>query len=300
MSKKPVKKTEKQVPTTGHSWDGIQEFDNPMPRWWLYTFYACIVFALGYSVLWPAWPLVTGATPGFLGKSTRADVATEMARFEEANAPMQARLVETDLNQIPNDPELMGYALNAGAAVFRGWCAQCHGSGAQGAQNLGFPSLLDDDWLWGGTLDDIYFTVTHGVRNDQDGDARYSQMPSFGRDGILTEEQITEVVNHVRKISGAEDYDPALAEAGATVFADNCASCHGEAGTGDQTVGAPNLTDSIWLYGGDYDTLHETVTNARFGIMPPQGGSPKASVGEAERRAVALYVHSLGGGVQAQ
>ncbi|WP_116133666.1 cytochrome-c oxidase, cbb3-type subunit III [Tropicimonas sp. IMCC34043] len=297
MSRQPVKK-QPEVETTGHSWDGIEELNNPLPRWWLWTFYACIVYALIYSVLWPAWPLVHGATPGLLGKSTRADVAVEMARFEAANAPIQARLVATDLNEVANDPELLSYAQNAGAAVFRGWCAQCHGSGAQGAQNLGYPSLLDDDWLWGGTLDDIYYTVTHGVRNEQDPDARYSQMPAFGRDELLTGDEINQVVNHVLQISGQE-YDADLAEAGATVFADNCAACHGEDGTGDQTQGAPNLTDAIWLYGGDAATIHETVTNARFGIMPPQGGSPKTAVGDAERRAVALYVYGLGGGVQA-
>ena len=288
MSKKPV--TRKVDPdTTGHSWDGIEEFNNPLPRWWLWTFYVTIVWAIGYMIAYPAWPLISGATPGVLGASTRADVAAEITRYEEANAPIEAKLVATDLNAIASDPELVNYTMNAGGAVFRTWCAQCHGSGAAG--NVGYPNLLDNDWLWGGTIDDIHTTVLHGIRNSTDPDARYSEMPKFGADGLLEPEQIDQVVQYVLQISG-QDHDAALATEGATVFADNCVACHGEDGKGDRMQGAPNLTDAIWLYGGTQAAITETVTNSRFGVMP----SWQDRLSEADIRAVAAWVHSRGGG----
>ncbi|HQY43685.1 MAG TPA: cytochrome-c oxidase, cbb3-type subunit III [Paracoccaceae bacterium] len=286
MSKKPIK-TKVDPGTTGHSWDGIEEFDNPMPRWWLWTFYATIIWGIAYTIAYPAWPLISGATAGLLGYSTRAEVAADIKRFEDANAPIEAKLVATDLTQIAADPELANYTQNAGGAVFKTWCAQCHGAGAGGAK--GFPNLLDNDWLWGGTIEDIHATITHGIRNTTDADARFSQMPAFGE--MLEPADIDAVVNHVLNISGQE-HDAALATKGVQVFADNCAACHGDAGTGDRAQGAPNLTDAIWLYGGDAATLTETVTKARYGVMPAWTGR----LSEADIRAVAGYVHSLGGG----
>lgn len=286
MSKNPkVKKADPQ--TTGHSWDGIQEFNNPMPRWWLWSLYLTILWGVGYVIAYPAWPLISGATTGVLGYSTRAEVAAEIQRFEAANAPIEAKLVAADLGAIAADPDLANYAKNAGGAVFRTWCAQCHGAGAGGAR--GFPNLLDNDWLWGGAIDDIHTTVTHGIRNTTDADARFSQMPAFG--DILEKADIEAVVNHVLALSGQE-HDAALAATGATVFADNCAVCHGAEGKGDRAQGAPNLTDAIWLYAGDPATITETVTKARFGVMPAWTGR----LSEAEIRAVTAYVHSLGGG----
>ncbi|MCO8145105.1 cytochrome-c oxidase, cbb3-type subunit III [Rhodovulum tesquicola] len=289
--KKPL--PEDVVGTTGHSWDGIEELNNPLPRWWLWSFYACIAFALIYAVLYPAIPLKSGATPGLLGYSTRAEVAREIERFQGANADLVARLIEVELDPevIRADPDLYNYAVQGGAAVFRTFCAQCHGSGAAGVQAAGYPSLLDDDWLWGGALEDIYTTVTHGIRNEDDPDARWSQMPAFGVDELLTDEEIGQVVHYVRKISGQE-HDAALASDGEEVFLYNCASCHMDDGTGDRYQGAPNLTDAIWLYGGSVETLTETVFYARFGVMP----SHQERLSEADRRAVATYVHQLGGG----
>ncbi|MCB2134901.1 MAG: cytochrome-c oxidase, cbb3-type subunit III [Rhodobacteraceae bacterium] len=288
MSRKPVA-TKADPETTGHTWDGIKEFNNPLPRWWLWTFYLTIIWGIGYVIAYPAWPLISGATPGLLGHSTRADVAAEIKRFEDANAPVEAKLVAADLAAIGTDAELKNYADNAGGAVFRTWCAQCHGSGAAGAK--GYPNLLDNDWLWGGTIEDIHTTVSHGIRNTTDADARYSEMPRFGADELLEPAQIDQVVNHVLKISG-QDHDAGLAAEGATVFADNCSACHAEDGSGDRAQGAPNLTDAIWLYGGDAASLTETVTNARFGVMPAWAGR----LSEAEIRAVAAWVHSRGGG----
>ncbi|SLN50089.1 Cbb3-type cytochrome c oxidase subunit CcoP [Pseudoruegeria aquimaris] len=288
MSKAP-KKTQapKDVPTTGHSWDGIQEYDNPMPRWWLWTFYATIVWGIIYTILYPAWPLVTRATPGLLGASTRGEVAQEIARWEDANAAIRQQLVDTELTAIADNEDLNRFAVSNGAAVFRTWCAQCHGSGAAGAK--GYPNLLDDAWLWGGDIESIHYTISHGIRNEQDDDARYSEMPKFGE--ILEEEEIEQVVEHVLAISGQE-HDAELAAAGATVFEDNCSACHGSEGMGDREQGAPNLTDAVWLYGGDRDTLIETVTYSRYGVMPPWTGR----LSEADIRAVSVYVHQLGGG----
>ncbi|WP_333868204.1 cytochrome-c oxidase, cbb3-type subunit III [Cypionkella sp.] len=291
MCAKQVKKAEKEVQTTGHSWDGIEEYDNPMPRWWVWVFYACIVWGIGYSIAYPAWPLIHGATQGLLGPTLRTEVVAEIARFDEANAPIKAKLNAADLAAIPGNDELKTYAISAGASVFKNNCAQCHGSGAAGVQGKGYPNLLDNDWLWGGDMEAIHTTIAHGIRNTTDGDARYSQMPSFGKDGILEKAQIDDVVEHVLQISG-QDHDAAMAEAGATVFAENCAACHGDAGMGNRDFGAPNLTDAIWLYGGDRKTLVQTVTYSRFGVMPAWN----VRLSEDEIRSVATYVHSLGGG----
>lgn len=276
---------------TGHSWDGIEEYDNPMPRWWLWSFYVCIIWAVIYMILYPAWPLVSAATSGVLGYSSRAQVAGEIARADAANQVWYDRLMATDLEAIADDPELQRFAVNAGAAVFRAQCSQCHGAGAAGVQAGGFPNLLDDEWMWGGTIDDIVTTVSYGIRNETHPDARYSQMPAFGRDELLTSDEIDQVVNHVLNISG-QAHDAALAAAGAEVFDYNCSSCHGVDGEGDVFVGAPPLNNAVWLYGGSAENVHDTVMNARFGIMPSFSGR----LSDAQIRAVGAYVHQLGGG----
>ena len=280
-------KHDDDVGTTGHSWDGIEELNNPLPRWWVWCFYLTIIWGIGYTIAYPAWPLINSATAGVLGHSTRADVADEIAAFEAANAEINAQLASVDLTEIAETPALQGYAQSAGAAVFRTWCAQCHGSGAAGAK--GYPNLLDDDWLWGGSIEDIHLTISHGIRTEEDPDARWSEMPAFGE--ILSEEEIVQSVNYVMSLSGTPQ-DASLVAAGETVYLDNCSACHGETGEGDIYQGAPNLADAIWLYGGDYETLMETVTNARFGVMPPW----QSRLSEAEIRAVSTYVHGLGGG----
>lgn len=289
MSKQPTPPKKDEVETTGHEWDGIEEYNNPLPRWWLWTFYATIIWAVLYTIAYPAWPLVKQATPGLLGYSTRAELAKDIAAFDQANSGIETKLAAADLSAIPADAELSNYAINAGGAVFRTWCAQCHGSGAAGAK--GYPNLQDDDWLWGGDIEAIHTTIAHGVRNEEDDDARYSEMPAFGRDELLEPEEIDQVVNFVLALSGQEA-DATLAEAGAVIFEDNCSACHMEDGKGDRDQGAPNLTDAIWLYGGDSETIRETVTNSRYGVMP----SWSTRLSEADIKAVATYVHQLGGG----
>ena len=273
--------------TTGHDWDGIEEWNNPMPRWWVWVFYLTIIWGIWYTIAYPAWPLVERATAGYLGYSTRANVAADIAAAEAANAEINARLSSVELTEIGADPDLRGYANSAGAAVFRTWCAQCHGAGAAGAK--GYPNLLDNDWLWGGDIEAIYTTVAHGIRNDVDDEARYSEMPAFGE--LLEEDEIASVANYVMSLSGAPQ-DASVVEAGATIFADSCAACHMANASGDSEQGAPNLKDAIWLYGGSYDTLVETITYSRFGVMPPWSDR----LSEAEVRAVSAYVHQLGGG----
>jgi cytochrome c oxidase cbb3-type subunit 3 len=291
MCAKKVTQKPAEVKTTGHVWDGIEEYDNPMPRWWVWVFYATIVWGIGYTIAYPAWPLINGATPGLLGASTRADVVAEIKRFDDANGAIKARLVEADMTTVSQDPELMSFAQNAGAAVFRTNCTTCHGSGANGIEGKGYPSLLDDDWLWGGDVENIQATITHGIRNTTHPEARWSQMPAFGADEILERPQIAEVVEYVLQMSGQE-HDATLAAAGQAVYLENCAACHMDDGSGDISQGAPNLSDAIWLYGGSRDAVTYSVVNARFGVMP--GWNDKLT--EDEIRAVSLYVHSRGGG----
>ena len=311
MCAKPIKEDPKPpVGTTGHSWDGIEELNNPLPRWWVWSFYLCIAFALVYSVLYPAWPLIHGATPGLLGASTRADVAADIKRFDDLNAPIKAKLVAADLTAIEQDDSLKSYAMEAGKSIFATNCAPCHGAGAAGVQGLGYPNLLDNDWLYGGGIAAIHATITHGVRNTVDPDARNVgiYMPAWSAKvsgpladvatAKLTDVELAQVVNYVLKISG-QAADEAKASAGAKIFADNCAACHGPDGKGNRDMGAPNLTDAIWLYGGSEATLTATIANGRGGVMPSwgyaaQGSTPRLT--EDQIRAVAVYVHSLGGG----
>ncbi len=275
--------------TTGHSWDGIKELNTPLPRWWVLTFYACIVWAFGYWIVYPAWPLISGFTTGVSHYSSRADVAVELANLEKIRGDKMVTLGAAPLADIEKDPALLALARARGKAVFGDNCAACHGSGAAGAK--GFPNLNDDDWLWGGSLEQIQKTIQFGARSGH-ADAHEGNMLAFGRDGTLKKPEIVTVANFVRSLSGlptAKGYDAA---AGKTLFADNCAACHGDAGKGNQELGAPNLTDNIWLYGSDEATIVETITNGRGGVMPAWIGR----LDPATIKALTVYVHSLGGG----
>ena len=275
--------------TVGHEWDGIEELDTPMPRWWLYIFYACIVFAIGYCIAYPAWPLLTRATPGMLGWSSKGQLEAELAADRKAKAGTLAAIDRLPIEAIEKDPNLSRAAIEGGRAAFRINCSACHGSGAAGGK--GYPNLNDDDWLWGGDIKTIQQTLLDGVRFPGDDETRMSQMPSFGRDEILKPDEIQDVVSYVRVISRQEAMSPS-ARRGSAIFSANCAVCHGANGEGNRTVGAPRLTDKIWLYGGDRATLTETVTNARYGIMPAW----KTKLDPVTIKMLALYVHSLGGG----
>jgi cytochrome c oxidase cbb3-type subunit 3 len=274
--------------TTGHEWDGIKELNTPLPKWWLYVFYACIVWSIGYWVIYPAWPSLSGYTRGFLGYNTRAEFADTMAAVQESHRQFTDRIASMSVEEVTADPELLNYSMAGGRAVFGENCAPCHGAGGQGAQ--GFPVLADDDWIWGGDLAAIQQTVLYGVRSTSD-DTRVSDMPKFGVDAILEPAQIGDVAQYVLSLSGRAE-DAAAAERGSAVFVEQCALCHGEQGQGMAELGAPNLTDDIWLYGGSAEAITAQVTNPKQGVMPTWDGR----LSETAIKMATVYVHSLGGG----
>jgi cytochrome c oxidase cbb3-type subunit 3 len=276
------------VETTGHEWDGIKELNNPLPRWWLGVFWISIAWAVVYWVLMPAWPGLTGYTKGVRGQSDRADVARQLAELELVRGEGAAQLKTASLQQIEQDPELQSFALAVGQSVFGDNCATCHGAGGTGAK--GYPNLRDDVWLWGGSLDEIHRTITVGVRSDHP-EAHTSQMPAFGRDQMLNAGQVNDMTEYVVALSGGEADSAAVGRA-APVFAEQCVACHGAAGKGDLTLGAPDLTDGEWLYGSDREDIRGQIENGRNGVMPTWAGrfSPETL------KALAVYIHANAGG----
>lgn len=274
--------------TTGHEWDGIKELNTPLPKWWLYVFYATIVWSIGYWVIYPAWPSFSGYTRGILGYNTRAEFNETMVAAAQSHQQFTDRIAAMDVEAVAADPELLRYAMAGGRAVFGENCAPCHGSGGQGAK--GFPVLADDDWIWGGDLAAIQQTVLYGVRSAHD-ETRISDMPKFGTDGILDAAQIADVTQYVLSLGGRAE-DAASVERGAVVFAENCAACHGEQGEGMQEVGAPSLADDIWLFGDSAEAISAQISNPRQGVMPAWDGR----LNETAIKMATVYVHSLGGG----
>lgn len=272
--------------TTGHEWDGIKELNNPLPKWWLYVFYACVLFAAVWSVLYPAIPGFRSHTDGLLGYTQRGAVQRTLQEAADAQAQYRDQIAKLDIAAVKADPDLNRFAQAGGRVLFAENCAPCHQSGGTGAR--GYPSLADDDWLWGGKLADIEQTIRHGIRAPNDDATRQSQMPRFLADGMLQPAQIEAVAQHVRSLSGL---DKPNAE-GAKLFAENCAACHGEDGKGNREVGAPNLADKIWLYGSSKQAVIETISYAHAGVMPAWGGR----LDDATVKMLALYVHALGGG----
>ncbi|TCD14938.1 cytochrome-c oxidase, cbb3-type subunit III [Oricola cellulosilytica] len=277
------------VETTGHEWDGIRELNNPLPRWWLWTFYATIVWSIGYTIAYPAWPLIDNATAGVLGWSSRADLADEVSQAAMLNQDKISAIQSAAVSEIAADENLRQFATAGGASAFKVYCVQCHGSGAAGS--AGYPNLNDDDWIWGGTVDDIYSTLMHGIRYDADADTRFNDMPAYGGDEILTRAEISDVAWYVRKLSD-QDFDETAAANGEAIYADNCAACHGDTGEGVAELGGPNLSDAIWLYGGTHAQIAAQISNPRMGMMPGWG----ERLGEAAVKQLAVYVHGLGGG----
>ncbi|MBZ8132077.1 cytochrome-c oxidase, cbb3-type subunit III [Afifella sp. IM 167] len=279
--------------TTGHEWDGIKELNTPLPRWWLWVFYACTIYALVYVVLYPAIPLIKTGTTGLLGWHSRSAVARELSEVEAARAGVMEKIRTMPLEEIAADPDLSDTAFRAGQSAFKVNCVQCHGSGAEGG--FGYANLNDDDWIWGGTLEDIHTTIQHGIRYDQDPETRISEMPAFGRDGLLDQTQIAQVTQYVLSLSGLP-HDAAEAEAGSPLFAENCAVCHGENGEGQQMLGAPTLNDAVWLYSADPKQIASQINNPKHGVMPAWAGR----LDEGTIKQLTIYVHGLGGGVAAE
>lgn len=273
--------------TVGHEWDGIEELNTPLPRWWLLTFYACVIWAFAYTIFYPAWPLISSATAGVTGWTSRGQLDAEMKAEAARKAPVMAALAAAPVESIPGDKKLLSTAIEGGKAAFKVNCVQCHGSGAAGSK--GYPNLNDDDWLWGGDMQSIHYTLLHGIRNPDHNETRFSQMPAF--DGVLKPNEINDVIAHIQTISGQRKADGASAR-GATLFAANCVQCHGTDGKGVRAMGGPNLTDGIWLYGGDTATLRQTIRYSRQGVMPRWN----EKLDPVTIKMLAAYVHSLGGG----
>lgn len=275
--------------TTGHEWDGIRELNTPLPKWWLTIIYVSIVWSIGYMIVYPAWPLISSYTKGTFGYSSRAEVAEVVAAAKAKQKVHIDKLASASLEEIRTNKDMLDFAMAGGRATFAVNCSQCHGSGAQGAK--GYPNLNDDEWLWGGTTEDIHYTITHGVRNDTDDDARQSDMPAFLKDEILTKTQIADVAEYVLSMSETSS-DTAAVGRGKAVYAENCIDCHGESGAGSAELGAPALNNKIWLYGGDKVTLIETISQSRKGVMPAWG----KFLDPITVKQLAIYIHSLGGG----
>jgi cytochrome c oxidase cbb3-type subunit III len=286
-------KTEKDAITgredTGHEWDGIRELNTPLPRWWLYTFIATIIFAVGYMFLFPSVPWFTGYFHGVLGYSNRTALTKQLAVAGEQQKALQQRIAASSVQQIRQDPELFAFAEVGGRVAFDDNCAPCHRVGGAGA--VGYPALAAGDWLWGGKLDDIEYTITHGIRAD-DPKTRQSAMPRFGIDHILTDQQISDVADYVISLSRRGEAPPDAIARGAKVFTENCVVCHGANGIGNRDIGAPHFANHLWLYGGDKASVVYTVTYARNSTMPAWG----ARLSPATIKMLTIYVHSLGGG----
>ncbi|WP_137135032.1 cytochrome-c oxidase, cbb3-type subunit III [Rhizobium sp. FKY42] len=275
------------VETTGHEWDGIRELNNPLPRWWLWTFYATIVWALAYTVVYPAWPMLTSATKGIWGYSSRAELSAELAAAKTAKGDMLQKIAATPVKDILADPQLAKFATAAGAAAFKVNCVQCHGSGAAGG--AGYPNLNDDEWLWGGNIEQIHQTISHGIRFQDDAETRTSEMPAFG--DILKPDEIKQVAAYVVSLTD-KPHNAALVEPGKQLFADNCASCHGQDAKGNREFGAPNLADAIWLKVRGEEQIIAQIRQPKHGVMPAWN----ARLGDTTVKELAVYIHSLGGG----
>ena len=278
-----------KVGTTGHEWDGIQELNTPLPRWWLWLFYATIVWSIGYWIVYPTWPLISSYSRGVFNWNTRSAVAEQLAELQKERAPMMVRLGSASLQEIESTPDLLDFARALGRRAFADNCAPCHGAGGGGAR--GYPNLDDNKWLWGGKLADIYQTIEHGARSGDDA-GHQGSMPAFGRDGLLKPDEISTVADYVRSLAGLPTEPGADLTRGAKIFADNCAVCHGPEGKGNREIGAPNLTDNIWLYASDKKTIMEGITNGRGGVMPAWNGK----LDEPTIKALAVFVHTFGGG----
>lgn len=275
--------------TTGHAWDGIRELDTPLPRWWLWIFCATIVWSIGYWVVYPSWPLVSSYTKGVFDWQSRSAVASDLAALKAQRGPMMEKLAAAKLDQIVADPQLLDFARAQGRVTFRDNCAPCHGAG--GAGGRGYPNLDDDDWLYGGKIEQIAQTIRHGSHADDD-KGHIVKMPAFGRDGMLKRAEIETVADYVRSLSGLLVDPKADLAAGKKIFAETCVTCHGPEAKGNRDTGAPNLTDAIWLYGSDKATIIDGLWNGRGGVMPAWAGR----LDETTIKAVAVYVYTLGGG----
>jgi len=274
--------------TTGHEWDGIKELNTPMPKWWLYTYYVSIVFAIGYWIVYPSWPSFSGYLKGIAGYSSRAELDKDLVALKQSRSQWSDRFATMSIDEIGADQQLLDFAMAGGKFIFAENCAPCHGSAGSGA--VGYPVLADDDWIWGGTRTDIEMTVRYGIRSEHD-DTRSNDMPNFLGDEILSRKQIEDSAEYVMSLFG-DARDKQAVMRGQGIFQEECSSCHGEDGSGDVELGGPNLADAIWLYGNDKDAIVAQISKPKRGMMPAWSGR----LNDIEIKQVSLYVHSLGGG----
>ena len=257
-----------KVETMGHVWDeNLEELNTPLPRWWLYLFIGSLVWGAGYLLLYPG----LGAYAGLLGWSQINQLEREMRAAEAAYGPIYAQFKNTDLRQLAQNEA----ALKIGESLYSSYCTTCHGSDARGAR--GYPNLRDNDWLYGGEPDNIKLSILQGRR---------ALMPAWGE--VLSAEDIFNVTAYVEQLSGRE-VSGVHASLGGAIYQQNCALCHGPDGKGNPMLGAANLTDDIWLYGGSQKKITESIVKGRNGVMPAH----KAFLGEAKAHILAAYIYSL-------
>ncbi|MDH5265894.1 MAG: cytochrome-c oxidase, cbb3-type subunit III, partial [Betaproteobacteria bacterium] len=263
------------VGTTGHQWDeDLAEYNNPLPKWWMWLFWITIVFGLVYLALYPG----LGAFKGILGWSSTGQYQAEQASADTTYGPVFRKYAAMDIEAIAKDPK----AKAMGERLFLTYCSQCHGSDARGAK--GFPNLADNDWLWGGAPENILTTILEG---------RTGNMPPMGA-AVGGPEGVKEVASYVLSLSGAA-HDAKLAEAGKAKFA-ACAACHGPEAKGNPALGAPNLTDGIWLHGGSLAAISEQIDKGRVNVMPAH----REFLGPERSRILAAYVWGLSQGAGAK
>jgi cytochrome c oxidase cbb3-type subunit 3 len=274
--------------TTGHDWNGIKELNTPVPRVIYFFLSLAVLFGIGYWIMMPAWPTGTSYTKGLLGFDQRDFVTQDVKQAAIERASWTDRIEKESFADIQKDPQLMHDVRETGKALFGDNCAGCHGRYATGAK--GFPNLTTDSWLWGGTPEQIAETIRVGI-NSTHPDSRTAQMPAFGHDGILQRPDVEKVIAYVRSLSGsgAQGTSAEDVKAGQQIFADNCASCHGDDAKGNPEAGAPNLTDRFWIYGGDLDAIYATVWGGRQGHMPTW----EHRLSLVDRKILALYVTDL-------
>ncbi|MCB8836783.1 cytochrome-c oxidase, cbb3-type subunit III [Aurantimonas sp. VKM B-3413] len=275
--------------TTGHEWNGIKELDTPVPKGILIFLIVTHVFAILWWFLMPAWPLGWTYTKGLLGTNQHERVEQQLAQAAVARSAWEEKIASLSFDEIQANEQLMDIVRQTGHKLFGDNCAACHRADATGGSN--YPDLTDDDWIWGGEPETIAETLRVGI-NSPHGESRMGQMPAFGRDQMLERKQVVNVANYVYSLSHPE-YSTAAnidrIEAGHEVFVTTCAPCHGEDARGSQEIGAPNLTDTAWIYGGDLATIISSVHGGRQGHMPTW----EERLTPVDIKILALYVHSL-------
>ncbi len=276
-------KNHKEPKITGHEWDGITEYDNPDPFWLRVLFYMMLFVALGYWILYPSFP--SQRNEGVLGWTEYKEAEEGLDEIQKLKSKYLVEFNKASFEEILKDPKLLKFAIAGGRSAFNNNCSVCHGVGGGGQP--GYPNLAAGMWLWGGKPEDIYTTIKHGIRANDD-ETRQSQMAAFGRDNILSSSQINVLVDFVIGLhNGQKGSDEAN-----KLYQDNCASCHGAGGGGGRDFGAPRLNTPIWLYGGNREIVHDVIYNGRQGVMPSWNGR----LDDSTIRQLVIYVHQLGGG----